>query len=113
MGTTSSVGVYFYVILTESDLVAAIHADEHGCRRWYAWFWWDRDPFCNVGEDVADVGRVGDVFEECRIGVAGGRGAEVGDDGLKGTFQGIQKSGDVIVVGFAVSGVVRADLDGV
>ncbi len=52
-----------------------------------------------------------DVLEECVVGVAGSSGAEVGEDGLEGISQGVEKSGNVIVIGFAVLDVVKADLE--
>ena len=112
MGAAPSIGVYPILILTESNLISAVYADELRCPGFCAWFWKDRDPFCDVGKDVPDVGRRCDVFEECREGVAGGRGGEVGDDGLKNMSQGNEESGDVLVIGFAVLGPVGTDLDG-
>lgn len=113
MVAASGVGIYPFAIFFIRDLVPAIHADESWCRRCCAWFRRDRDPRCDVGEDAAHIRRVYDIFKESCISVAGGRGAEIGDDGLEGMSESIEESGDVIVPGFAISGVVRADLDGV
>lgn len=77
-----------------------------------AWFWRDGGACCDVGEDGAYVRGVGDVFEECRVGVAGGGGAEVCDDGFEGLAEGREESGKIVVVGFAICGVVGAYLDG-
>lgn len=112
MGSAPSIGVYPIFILTESDLVPAIYADELRYPGLCAWTWKDRGPFCDVGKDVPDVGRICDVFEECRVGVAGGRGGEVSDDGLKDMPQGNEESRDVLVVGSAVLSQVWTDLDG-
>lgn len=83
MVDAQSIGIYLAV--TESDLVSGIYADEHRPRGWSSGLRGDRGAFGDVGKDGPHVGRVGDVFEERRVGVAGGGGAEVGDDGLEDT----------------------------
>lgn len=93
-------------------MVSAVYADEDRWRRTGAWGRRDGDAGCDVGEDVAYVGSVGNVFEECRVGVAGGGGAEVRDNGLEGVGECFEEGGNVVVVEFAVLGVVGAYLDG-
>ena len=80
-----SVGIYLAVIFTERDLVSGIYADEYRPIGWLPRVWRDRGAFGDVGKDGTHVGRIGDVFEKRRVGVAGGGGVEVGDGGLEGT----------------------------
>ncbi len=92
-------------------MVSGIYADKSRRPGLHARFWRDRHPFRDVGKDFPHVGRMRDVLEECVVGVAGSSGAEVSEDGLEGISQGVEKSGNVIVIGFAVLDVVRADLE--
>ena len=70
-------------------------------------------PQVRFAKDFPHVRCVCDVFEEYRVGVARSRRAGITDDWREGTSQKtFEESGDVLVVRFAILGVIGTDLDG-
>ena len=106
-----SVGVHLFVILEVGDLISAIYTVEHGYQGGAARLRRDRDAFCDVVNNLAYVGRICNVSKESGVGIARGRGAEIGYDGLEDMHQGREEGSDVLVVGFAILSVVRTDLN--
>ena len=112
MGAGRNVGVLEYAILQVSDLVPTIDADENGRDGRCTGLRRHRGSCGDVGKHFAHVGCVCDVFEECLVGIARARRAGITDDGLEGIAQSFEESGDILVVRFAVLGIIGTDLDG-
>ena len=70
-----------------------------------------RRPCGDVVKDFFHLGCDYDVFEECCVRIARAKRAGITDDGLEGTAQSFEESGDVLVVRSLIPGVIGTDLD--
>lgn len=103
----------FVVDVGERKLVRGVDAEKDGSGKVKTGFRRDGGAGRGVDDDVADIGRVRDVFEKGGVGIAGRGGVEVGEDEVADGFQVVEEGDEDVVVGFAVGDVERTDGDGV
>ena len=112
MGAVGIVGVLDYSIFQVSDLISIIDADEDGSDGKIGRAQEGPRPLWRCCKRFSHIRCKCTVFEGCRVRIARARRAGIIKYGLDSTAQSSKESGDILVVRYAVPGVIETDLDG-